>query len=79
MAPSIRRLVRRPKRSRPMTTSDPHLLAAQDAVIMGRPENPWAPGAPQHHLYEAAYQETRASLPEDWAPEWPRHNKRRQK
>lgn len=76
--PGHRRAVKRRQRTRPITTPDPVYLAQQDAVVMGRPENPYPPDRPAHHLYEQAYQRARASLPEDWQPEYPRRLKRRQ-
>lgn len=65
------------RRSRPVTSADPATLAQQDLVIMGRGENPYRVGTSAHADYEAEAARVRVGLPDNWAPEWPRKNRKR--
>ena len=70
-------MIRRPKRTRKITSDEPETLARQDVIIMGRGENPYRVGTAAHSVYEEEVERVLSSLPADYSPVWPRKNKKR--
>lgn len=70
-------MIHKPKRTRKVTSDDAVTLARQDAILMGRGENPYRVGTAAHAVYEEELERVLSTLPADYSPVWPRKNKKR--